>query len=44
MNNLQLEKVADIQSNVEQTHREIAIDNNLNVASSQGVAAPAASS
>jgi hypothetical protein len=44
MANLHLERVSDIQSNIEQTHREIAIDNNLNVASTQGVAAPVASS
>jgi hypothetical protein len=44
MNNLHLEKVADIQTSIEQTHREIAIDNNLNVPSTQGVPAPAASS
>jgi hypothetical protein len=44
MGNLHLERVSDIQSNIEQTHREIAIDNNLNVASTQGVAAPVASS
>ena len=42
MANLHLERVSDIQSNIEQTHREIAIDNNLNVASMQGVAAPLA--
>ena len=44
MGNLHLERASEIQSNIEQTHREIAIDNNLNVASTQGVAAPVASS
>jgi hypothetical protein len=42
MGNLHLERASEIQSNIEQTHREIAIDNNLNVASMQGVAAPLA--
>ena len=44
MGNLHLERASEIQSNIEQTHREIAIDNNLNVASTYGVAAPVASS
>jgi hypothetical protein len=44
MGNLHLERASEIQSNIEQTHREIAIDNNLNVASTHGVAAPVASS
>jgi hypothetical protein len=44
MANLHLERASEIQSNIEQTHREIAIDNNLNVASTYGVAAPVASS
>jgi hypothetical protein len=42
MTNLHLERASEIQSNIQQTHREIAIDNNLNVASTQGVAAPLA--
>jgi hypothetical protein len=42
MGNLHLERASEIQSNIEQTHREIAIDSNLNVASTQGVASPLA--
>ena len=42
LHNLNLERVNEIQNNVEQTHREIAVDSNLNRASTQGFPAPLA--